>query len=119
MAQRSEILTVYAAGLIQGVALVTFPAANAVFMSSSDYGLSSTEYGGMFVPETLMTALHELTAEYARARTDPAFSTELDYLLRDFAGRPTPLYFARRLTENWGGARVYLKREDLAHTGAH
>ena len=76
-------------------------------------------YGGMFVPETLMTALHELTAEYARARTDPAFSTELDYLLRDFAGRPTPLYLAERLTERCGGAKIYLKREDLLHTGAH
>ena len=56
-------------------------------------------YGGMFVPETLMTALHELTAEYTRARSDPHFSEELDYLLRDFAGRPTPLYLAERLTE--------------------
>jgi tryptophan synthase beta chain len=76
-------------------------------------------YGGMFVPETLMTALHELTAEYARARKDPAFAAELDYLLRDFAGRPTPLYLAERLTEELGGARIYLKREDLLHTGAH
>jgi tryptophan synthase beta chain len=73
----------------------------------------------MFVPETLMTALHELTAEYARARKDPAFAAELDYLLRDFAGRPTPLYLAERLTEELGGARIYLKREDLLHTGAH
>jgi tryptophan synthase beta chain len=76
-------------------------------------------YGGMFVPETLMTALHELTAEYARARKDPTFSAELDYLLRDFAGRPTPLYLAERLTEKLGGAKIYLKREDLLHTGAH
>jgi len=76
-------------------------------------------YGGMFVPETLMTALHELTAEYARARTDREFSEELDYLLRDFAGRPTPLYLAERLTEKLGGAKIYLKREDLLHTGAH
>jgi tryptophan synthase beta chain len=76
-------------------------------------------YGGMFVPETLMTALHELTAEYARARTDKAFASELDYLLRDFAGRPTPLYLAERLTEKLGGAKIYLKREDLLHTGAH
>ena len=76
-------------------------------------------YGGMFVPETLMTALHELTAEYARARKDQAFSAELDYLLRDFAGRPTPLYYAERLTEKLGGAKIYLKREDLLHTGAH
>jgi tryptophan synthase beta chain len=76
-------------------------------------------YGGMFVPETLMTALHELTAEYARARKDPAFAAELDYLLRDFAGRPTPLYLAERLTAHLGGAKIYLKREDLLHTGAH
>ena len=76
-------------------------------------------YGGMFVPETLMTALHELTAEYARARADRRFSEELDYLLREFAGRPTPLYLAERLTEKLGGAKIYLKREDLLHTGAH
>jgi tryptophan synthase beta chain len=76
-------------------------------------------YGGMFVPETLMTALHELTEEYARARNDEQFQAELDYLLADFAGRPTPLYFAERLTEKLGGAKIYLKREDLLHTGAH
>src|SRR5271163_1543955 len=76
-------------------------------------------YGGMFVPETLMTALHELTAEYERARGDKKFQAELDYLLKDFAGRPTPLYFAKRLTESLGGAKIYLKREDLLHTGAH
>ena len=76
-------------------------------------------YGGMFVPETLMTALNELTAEYARAREDASFQAELDALLGDFAGRPTPLYFAPRLTEHLGGARIYLKREDLLHTGAH
>ncbi|MBA2622714.1 MAG: tryptophan synthase subunit beta [Chthoniobacterales bacterium] len=76
-------------------------------------------YGGMFVPETLMAALEELTAEYERARHDPAFRRELDELLRDFAGRPTPLYFAERLTKRLGGAKIYLKREDLLHTGAH
>jgi len=76
-------------------------------------------YGGMFVPETLMTALHDLTAEYARARADKGFAAELDHLLRDFAGRPTPLYLAERLTEKLGGAKIYLKREDLLHTGAH
>src|SRR6266404_3737434 len=76
-------------------------------------------YGGMFVPETLMSALNDLAAEYERAKTDPAFQTELDNLLRDFAGRPTPLYFAERLTKNLGGAKIYLKREDLLHTGAH
>ena len=76
-------------------------------------------YGGMFVPETLMAALQELTDEYARAKNDPAFQEELATLLRDFAGRPTPLYFAERLTAQLGGARIYLKREDLLHTGAH
>lgn len=76
-------------------------------------------YGGMFVPETLMSALADLTVEYERARTDPSFNEELGSLLRDFAGRPTPLYFAERLTEKLGGAKIYLKREDLLHTGAH
>lgn len=76
-------------------------------------------YGGMFVPETLMSALEDLTAEYERAKADPDFQHELDGLLRDFAGRPTPLYFAERLTNELGGAKVYLKREDLLHTGAH
>ncbi|MFZ1220299.1 MAG: tryptophan synthase subunit beta [Chthoniobacterales bacterium] len=76
-------------------------------------------YGGMFVPETLMSALHDLAAEYQRARIDPAFQEELDELLRNYAGRPTPLYFAERLTRNLGGAKIYLKREDLLHTGAH
>jgi tryptophan synthase beta chain len=76
-------------------------------------------YGGMFVPETLMTALHELTVEYERAKTDAPFQNELARLLRDFAGRPTPLYFAERLTKKLGGAKIYLKREDLLHTGAH
>src|SRR5436190_14807265 len=76
-------------------------------------------YGGMFVPETLMSALDALTAEYAVAKNDPAFQNELDELLRNFAGRPTPLYFAERLTRNLGGAKIYLKREDLLHTGAH
>jgi tryptophan synthase beta chain len=76
-------------------------------------------YGGMFVPETLMTALHELTAEYERAKNDAQFQNQLARLLRDFAGRPTALYFAERLTKKLGGAKVYLKREDLLHTGAH
>jgi tryptophan synthase beta chain len=73
----------------------------------------------MFVPETLMTALHELAAEYERAKNDPDFQNQLAQLLRDFAGRPTPLYFAERLTRKLGGAKIYLKREDLLHTGAH
>jgi tryptophan synthase beta chain len=76
-------------------------------------------YGGMFVPETLMSALDELAAEYDIAKNDPAFQNELDELLHNFAGRPTPLYFAERLTTNLGGAKIYLKREDLLHTGAH
>jgi tryptophan synthase beta chain len=77
------------------------------------------QYGGMFVPETLMAALTELTHEYERARKDPAFQTELDRLLGEYVGRPTPLYFAERWTQELGGAKVYLKREDLLHTGAH
>ena len=76
-------------------------------------------YGGRFVPETLMTALLELEREYDAARRDPAFRNELASLLREFVGRPTPLYFAERLTGELGGARIYLKREDLLHTGAH
>ncbi|MDP0492670.1 MAG: tryptophan synthase subunit beta [Verrucomicrobiota bacterium JB023] len=77
------------------------------------------EFGGMFVPETLMTPLRELSEEYDKARQDPAFQAELDGLLADYCGRPTPLYYAERLTEKLGGAKVYLKREDLLHTGAH
>lgn len=76
-------------------------------------------YGGMFVPETLMSALNELSEEYERAKADPAFQSELDRLLHEYVGRPTPLYFAERWTELLGGARIYLKREDLLHTGAH
>jgi tryptophan synthase beta chain len=75
-------------------------------------------YGGRFVPEVLVAALDELTAAWAEAREDPGYRGELDRLLRDFVGRPTPLYLAERLSERVGG-RVYLKREDLAHTGAH
>ena len=76
-------------------------------------------YGGCYVPETLMAALQELEREYDIAKADAAFQAELDVLLRDFAGRPTPLYFAKRLSEDLGGAKIYLKREDLLHTGAH
>ncbi len=76
-------------------------------------------YGGRFVPETLMYPLEELTAAYLAAREDPEFQRELRELLRTYVGRPTPLFFARRLTAHLGGARVYLKREDLCHTGAH
>jgi tryptophan synthase beta chain len=76
-------------------------------------------YGGVFVPETLMTALAELGEAYTAAKADPAFADELAHHLREFAGRPTELYFAERLTAHCGGARIYLKREDLLHTGAH
>jgi tryptophan synthase beta chain len=76
-------------------------------------------YGGMFVPETLMTALNELAAEYEAARRDPVFQEQLAKTLKDFAGRPTPMYYAERLTQQLGGAKIYLKREDLLHTGAH
>ncbi len=76
-------------------------------------------YGGRYVPETLMAALVELEQEYETAKSDAAFQAELAALLKDYAGRPTPLYFAKRLTEQLGGAKIYLKREDLLHTGAH
>jgi len=77
------------------------------------------EFGGRYVPETLVAAHEDLEAAYLEARSDPAFQQELDYLLRHYVGRPTPLYFAERLTREVGGARIWLKREDLAHTGAH
>ena len=76
-------------------------------------------YGGKYIPETLMAAVAELEDAYRAARADPAFEEELAHLLRHYAGRPTPLYFASRLTDHLGGAKIYLKREDLAHTGAH
>src|ERR1041385_9005046 len=76
-------------------------------------------YGGRYVPETLMHPLQELEAEYFRAQKDPEFQREFEYYLREFCGRPTPLYFAERLTRELGGAKIYLKREDLLHTGAH
>jgi tryptophan synthase beta chain len=76
-------------------------------------------FGGIFVPETLMTALAELAAAYGLAREDPEFQAELRQHLKEFAGRPTELYFAERLTEHCGGARIFFKREDLLHTGAH
>src|SRR5215469_2761503 len=76
-------------------------------------------YGGRYVPETLMAALEELEREYEKAKRDPKFQQRLDPLLRTFAGRPTPLFFAKRLSEKLGGAKIYLKREDLLHTGAH
>ena len=77
------------------------------------------DYGGRFVPETLMAALEELETAYREATADAAFKQKLSSLLKQYAGRPTPLYHAANLTRQWGGAQVYLKREDLAHTGAH
>jgi tryptophan synthase beta chain len=76
-------------------------------------------YGGRYVPETLMALLDDLESAYREAKKDPSFQAELDRYLKEFIGRPTSLYFAERLTEHLGGARIYLKREDLAHTGAH
>ncbi|MEE9367899.1 MAG: tryptophan synthase subunit beta [Pontiella sp.] len=77
------------------------------------------EYGGMFVPETLMEPLNELTRFYKEVRKDPEFKKELQYYLREYVGRPTPLYYAERLSKQLGTAKIYLKREDLCHTGAH
>ena len=76
-------------------------------------------FGGQFVAETLMPLINELAAEYEKAKSDPAFLEELAYFQRDYVGRPSPLYFAERLTEHCGGAKIYLKREELNHTGAH
>jgi tryptophan synthase beta chain len=76
-------------------------------------------YGGMFVPETLMEPLNELARVYKKVRKDPVFKKELQYYLRDYVGRPTPLYFAERMSKQLGTAKIYLKREDLCHTGAH
>ena len=76
-------------------------------------------YGGRYVPETLMAALEQLEREYEKARRDKKFRDEFQRLLKEYAGRPTPLFFARRLTQHLGGAKIYLKREDLLHTGAH
>src|SRR5271155_460949 len=96
-------------------------------MASAVLPSSSTEtspgrfgaYGGRYVPETLMAALEELEQAYDKADADPAFHAELDGLLHHYCGRPTPLYFAQRLSAQLGGAQIYLKREDLLHTGAH
>ncbi|MCX6069179.1 MAG: tryptophan synthase subunit beta, partial [Chloroflexi bacterium] len=76
-------------------------------------------YGGQFVPETLIPALIELEAAFVSAQNDPEFQREFDQLMASYVGRPTPLTYARRLSEQLGGAQIYLKREDLAHTGAH
>ena len=84
-----------------------------------DEGGHFGQFGGRFVPETLMSALDELDKAYREAQQDTDFQERLAELLRDYAGRPTPLYYAARLTEHCGGAMIFLKREDLAHTGAH
>ncbi|SPE42672.1 tryptophan synthase beta chain [Candidatus Sulfopaludibacter sp. SbA3] len=84
-----------------------------------DHGGHFGPYGGRYVPEVLMAPIEELETAYLEARQDPAFQAELAGLLHHYAGRPTPLYFAKRLTETLGGARIWLKREDLLHTGAH
>jgi tryptophan synthase beta chain len=77
------------------------------------------KFGGRFVPEILMEAINELETAYEQAKKDPEFQKQLDYYLADFVGRPTPLYLAENLTQKLGGAKIYLKREDLAHGGAH
>ncbi|MGB9692623.1 MAG: tryptophan synthase subunit beta [Candidatus Sumerlaeaceae bacterium] len=93
---------------------------NAVFAIGPDNRGYFGEFGGRFVPETLMPALIELEKQYHQVKNDPAFQEELDYLLREYVGRPTPLYFAANLSAHLGkNMRVYLKREDLCHTGAH
>ena len=94
-------------------------AALGMIYSQPDAGGHFGPYGGRYVPEVLMAPLEELEQAYLEARRDPAFQAELADLLPNYAGRPTPLYFARRLSETLGGARIYLKREDLLHTGAH
>ena len=77
------------------------------------------DFGGFYVPEILVRALVELESEYERLKADDAFKRRLNDLLRTYAGRPTPLYYCRRLSEKLGGAKIFLKREDLAHTGSH
>jgi tryptophan synthase beta chain len=88
-------------------------------ISQPDSGGHFGPYGGRYVPEVLMSPLEELEKTYLEAKKDPAFHAELDFLLTKYAGRPTPLYPARRLSEQLGGAKIYIKREDLLHTGAH
>lgn len=84
-------------------------------MSKGRYG----EYGGQYVPETLMNAVHEVEEAYEKYKNDPEFNRELDDLLKNYAGRPSLLYEAKKMTRDLGGAKIYLKREDLNHTGAH
>ncbi|HOV69651.1 MAG TPA: tryptophan synthase subunit beta, partial [Clostridia bacterium] len=84
-------------------------------MSKGRFGI----YGGQYIPETLMNAVIELDEAYNRLKNDPGFKAELDSLLRNYAGRPSILYFAKKMTKDLGGAKIYLKREDLNHTGSH
>src|SRR5688500_11341005 len=91
------------------------PATSQVPDSAGRFG----DFGGRYVPETLTRALDELAVEYEKAGGDPVFQAELDDLYRNYVGRPSPLYHAKRLTDHCGGAQIYLKREDLNHTGAH
>ena len=77
------------------------------------------KYGGQYVPETVMTAVHELEAAYDKYKDDPEFKAELKALYRDYANRPSMLYYAEKMTKDLGGAKIYIKREDLNHTGAH
>src|ERR1700743_3580699 len=100
---------------MSSTATLTSPIAAPTSATPGRFGI----YGGRYVPETLMAALLELETAYAEAQADAAFHAELDGLLKDYVGRPTPLYFAKRLSETLGGAKIYLKREDLLHTGAH
>ena len=95
------------------------PAASATRYAAPDATGHFGPYGGAFVPEILVPALDDLKAAYAEAQVDPAFDAQYRHLLREYVGRPTPLSFANRLTDHLGGARIYLKREDLCHTGAH
>ena len=77
------------------------------------------EFGGKYIPETLVPAIEELEENYLKYKNDPDFKKELNYYLKEYAGRPTPLYYAKNLSEKIGGAKIYLKREDLLHGGAH
>ena len=97
----------------------TVPGASSATASVPDTHGRFGDFGGRFVPETLTQALDQLSEEYEKSRRDPEFQRELQVLLKTFVGRPSPLYFARRLTEAVGGAQIWLKREDLNHTGAH
>lgn len=94
---------------------ITRESKNALPDASGHFG----QFGGMYVPETLMTPLFDLEKAYREAQADPSFKEELNYLLGDFVGRPSPLYYADRLSDQCGGAKIYFKREDLLHTGAH